>query len=347
MYRVNKKAAIILLSASLAFFVASVILMNTLKTPSVLGETQLNISRLFKEGNLYSAYIDNAAKFALAETIKFTPSGSQDFYTLCKNKNPSCSDISQHFGENFKKHLDSFNTAYDQKLDIKSYKFSSEPTILNNKLAIKLVGTSTDPIIIQKGEDLMYMIKPNFKIIVDLEELNNLATTAETKAIAFFNDVTNKFEKCLRQINSGLNNCFCDKSEIDTKNLPENYVVSIITTVERKNLFGGVEYKFKLLDKKGNVITSDRGEYVKTLKGIFGAYEYIDVDKNSCYPGAFEKDRPYTFDSLNTVKGKIYLFSRDANCVGVSKFNMVGFVRESDFGKVTGSDCSLIGVKSS
>lgn len=345
----NKKATIILLSASLAFFIASVIFMNTIKTPSILGETQLNISGLSKEGDLYLIYINNAVKFSLAETIKITPSGSQDFYTLCKSNNPPCNEISQHFGKSFKKHLDSFNTAYNQKLDIKNYKFISKLTTLDNKRAIEIIGTSTDPIIIQKGEDLEYKISPNFKIIADLEELNSLATTTETIAITFFNDVANKFEKCLRQINSGLNNCFCDNSEIDTKNLPEDYKVSIITILEREKLFGGVEHKFKLLDKKGNVVARERGEYIKTLRGIFGAYEYIDEDVkiNACYPGAFAKDRTYTFDGLNPVKGRIYLFSREANCEGVSNFNMVGFIKESDYGKITGSDCSLIGVKSS
>lgn len=345
----NKKAAIILLSASLAFVIATVMLLKGAETQNVLGDAQLNLSSLPKEDELYFAYIDNAVKFALAETIKLTPSGSQDFYTLCKNNNPSCDEISNHFGTIFQKHLDSFNMAYGQKLDLKNYKFSSKLIVSGNKLEIELVGISMDPIEIKKSEDMTYKVKPNFKIRADLEELNSLATTTETIAITFFNDVANKFERCVRQINSGWNNCFCDNSEIDTKNLPEDYKVSIITTVEREQLFGGVEYQFKLLDKKGNVIARDRGKYIRTLKGVFGAYEYIDEDvkKNACYPGAFAKDRTYTFDSLNPTKGRLYLFSREANCKGVSKFDMVGFVREFDYGKVTGSDCSLIGVKSS
>jgi hypothetical protein len=345
----NKKATIILLSASLAFIIATVILLNGVKTINILGSSQISIFSIQKEGDLYLAYIDNAAKFSLAETIKITPSGSQDFYTLCKNDKPSCAEISQHFGTIFKKHLDSFNTAYNQKLDIKNYKFSSKLTKLDNQPAIEIIGVSTDQIILQKGEDLKYLISPNFKVRADLEELNSLATTTETIAITFFNDVASKFEKCLRQINSGLNNCFCDNSEIETKNLPEEYKISIITTVEREKLFGGVEYNIKLLDKKGNAVASKRGEYIKDLKGILGAYEYTDEDvkRNACYPGAFAKDRTYTFDGLNPVKGRIYLFSTEANCKGVSNFDMVGFIKESDYGKVTGSDCSLIGVKSS
>lgn len=344
----NKKAVVILLSASLAFVIATVLLLKGSGTVNVLGDTQLNLSLLTKEEGLYYAYIDNSAKFALAETIKLTPSGSQDFFTLCKDNNPSCSDISQHFGAIFKKHLDSFNTVYNQKLGIQNYKFTSKLTTLDNKLAIELIGASTDKIVIKKGEDLEYKISPNFKIKSDLEELNKLATTKETIAITFFNDVVKKFQNCLQKINSGRNNCFCDNSEIDTKNLPEEYKISMITIVEREKLFGGVIYNLKLLDKNGNVVKYNRGEYVGTVKGIFGAYEYIneDIERNACYPGAFAKDRTYTFDGLSPVKGMVYLFSIEANCKGVSKFDMVGFIKESDYGKVTGSDCSLIGVKS-
>jgi len=346
----NKKAAVILLAASLAFFVAGVILMNTIKTPRVLGETQLNLSMLHKEGELYMAYIDNAAKFALAETVKTVPSGSQDFYTLCKTNHVLCNDFSKYFGEKFAKHLASFNKAYNQDIGIKSYKFSSKPIRLNNQPAIELIGVSTEQIRIQKGEDITYLLYPNFKVQADLEELNKLATTKETLAIAFFNELANKVYECLKQKNSKLDNCFCDDSEIDVKNLPEDYKISIITTADREKLFGGVVYYFKLLDSKGKPVTIVRDQPVSTnFKSIFGAYEYIDEDtkKNVCYPGAFAKDRTYTFEGVNQVKGRLYLFSGEANCVGVSKFNMVGFIKESDYGKVTGSDCSLIGVKTS
>lgn len=82
----DKKAAIILLSASLAFIIATVILLNGVKTENILGSSQMSIFSVQKEGDLYLVYIDNAAKFSLAETIKITPSGSQDFYTLCKKQ---------------------------------------------------------------------------------------------------------------------------------------------------------------------------------------------------------------------------------------------------------------------
>lgn len=342
----NKKATVILLSASLAFIIATVMLINGVKTVNVLGSAQMNLFSLQKEGYLYLAYIDNSAKFSLAETMKTAPLGSQDFYTLCKNNNAQCKDISQYFGQSFKKYLDSFNGAYDQKLDLNSYNFSSKLVVLDNKLGIELIGVSTDNISIKKGEDITYFVSPNFKIRADLEDLNKLATTPETIAITFFNELVNKFQKCLEQ-NKEKDTCFCDQSEINPGELPEGYKVSIITTAEKEKLFGGVEYQFKLLDKGNSIVMYGRGQQIRTLKGIFGAYEYAkdDAEKNLCYPGAFSKINGYVFGN-SSEKGKLYSFSGGANCKGVSAFNMVEFVKGSDFGKLNKADCSKIGIKS-
>ncbi len=342
----NKKAAIILLSASLAFVLATVLLLRGAETTNVLGSAQLNLSSLHKEGELYLAYIDNAAKFSLSETMKSTPVGSQDFYTLCKKNNPLCNDISQHFGPNFMKHLDSFNKVYGQGLYLKNYEFKSKIITINNQLGIELIGVSTDKIIIKKGEDIAYSVSPNFKIQASLEDLNNLATTAEIMAVSFLNGVVNKFQECSKQ--KEVTDCFCEKTGINPQELPEGYKVSIITIAEKEKLSERVEYKFKLFDPADKIVMRGRAEQIKTLKGIIiGAYEYVegDVKNNFCYPGAFSKDKSYIFDK-NSEKGQLYSFLGEANCKGVSTFNMVEFVKESDFGKINKPLCSEIGIKS-
>ena len=341
----NKKATIILLSASLAFLVATVLLFKGIETTNVLGDIQINLSDLPKEGDMYLVYIDNAAKFALSETIKATPSGTEDFYTLCEKNHQMCNDIPQHFGPNFKKHLDSFNKVYNQKLDIKNYKFSSKVITLDGKVGIEMTGVSTDKIDIKKGEFITYRVNPSFKIRASLEDLNRLAATSEISAVSFLNDIVNKFKKCSEYKERV--NCFCDKTEINPQELPEGYKISIITTAEKDKLFGGVEYQFKLFDPKDNLVVRGRTPQIKILAGIMGDYRYAedDLKNNLCYPGALSKDKTYIIDK-NSEKGRIFLFSGEANCKGVSTFNMAEFVRESDYSKLNKPLCSEIGIKS-
>lgn len=336
----NKKAAIILISASLAFFIASVIFLNTqLKTPNILGEAQLEILNLPKEAELYMAYIENAAKFALAETMKMNPPNQKDFYTLCSTGDELCNDLPQYFKATFSKHIKSFNKAYDQKIDISNYKFESMS--ITRKQAIETTGVSTDKIKIKKGENIVYMVEPNFKIQATLEELNELSTTPETIAIAFLYEVADKFKKCWEENKDKKKNCYCRDSEIKPSELPEGYTISIITTAEirKQKPLEEVNYQFKLLEKENKVVKHE------TLKGIFGAYEHIknDLENKLCYPGAFSIDKGYVTDK-NSEKGKLYFFEGAANCAGVAEFLMVEYVKESEFGNFEGRpDCPEIG----
>lgn len=187
------------------------------------------------------------------------------------------------------------------------------------------------------------MIKPSFRIKASLEDLNQLSTTPETIAISSFNSIVNNFQKCLEHDKVG---CFCDESEINTVDIPEGYKISIITTAEKEKLFGGANYMFKLLDKNTNVVMQGRRQQIINIKGIFGAFEYIesDVKNKLCYPGAFSKSQGYLFDR-SSGKFRLYIFSSDANCKGVAKFDMVTIIKESDYEKLKGAKCSEIGVK--
>lgn len=326
----NKKAAIILISASLAFFIASVIFLNTqLKTPNILGKTQIEMLNLDKEAELYLAYIENAAKFTLAETIKMYPDQ--------EDKWP------QHFKTAFSKHVTSFNKAYDQKIDMNNYKFEFESRSITRKQAVEITGTSTDEIEIRKGENIVYMVKPSFKIQATLKELDELATTPETIAIALLYELADKFKKCWEENKDKKKNCYCHESEINPSELPEGYSISIITTAEirKQKPPKEVNYQFKLLDKENKVVK------YKTLKGVFGAYEHIknDLKNKLCYPGAFSIDKGYVIDK-NSEKGKLYFFEGGANCKEVGEFSMVEYIKESEFGNFEGRpDCSKIGIK--
>jgi len=337
----NKKAAIILLSASLAFIIASVILMNTqLKMTNVLGDYQLALVGLQKEEGVYMAYIENAAKFSLAETMKILPTAKEDFYSLCKSKNRACSDdLPKHFRTAFKKHIDSFNIAYGQNIQLENYKFTSKLITLKGT-AIELVGVSTDFINIKKGEDIIYKVKPSFKIQANLDDLNKLATTSETIAIAFFNDVVNTLQRCSK-INQKTS-CYCDDSGFNPNELPEGYHIKISTAAERAQLSKAVEYKFELL-YKNDIVKSGGREITRSLMGRFGAHKFFDQDTANklCYPGIISK---LDFIEKSDEKGKLYFFLGDANCAGVSKFSMVEFVKDSELGEVKGPYCSKIGV---
>lgn len=343
----NKKAAIILLSASLAFLVASAILISPqIRTPTAIGDSQLKLFNLQKTEDSYMLYLDIAAKFALAETMKMTDSG-QEIYALCIAKQRACEELPQYFKTAFGKHVEAFNKAYKQNLNVDNYEFKSKITALEDgKPAIEFLGISKDNIIVKKEQDLTYTIKPNFKIKAGLEELNKLAITPEIMAINYFNNVVDKFQRCIEKTKDQKISCFCENSEISPTMLPEGYEISIITTTKKENLLGGAEYQFKLYKGESIVIREGR-QKVRTLKGIFGAYELLekDLENKLCYPGAFSVEQGYLIGK-NSEKGKLHFYTGDANCKGVSTFSMVEFVKESDFGRLKSPECSEIGVKS-
>lgn len=332
----NKKAAIILLSASLAFIISSIMLLNThLKTGYVMGDSQMAMIGIHKEAEIYLMYIDTAAKFSLADTIK----QKKDSYDLCsKGKQEACNELSKHFRNIFKKHITSFNKVYAQNIDVNNYEFKFEFRISGDEVIVGLTGISKDNIIIKIGEKIRYKVKPSFKILVNLAELDELATTPKTIAISFFNDLVNKFKKCPEK-NSG-KNCICEDTEINPNELPDDYRIKITTEATKEALAKSAKYKFELL--YNNEVVASR-----ELMGKFGAFEFVktDIDNKICYPGIIPKERVYLGIEKGAEKGKLYFSVRDANCKGVSKFSMVEFVKESNFGELTITKCKEIGVK--
>lgn len=342
--KVNKKAAIILLSASIAFFIASVMFLNTeIKLPTVLGENQMKLLNLQKEEVKYLIFIEDAAKLALAETIKMFPSTQQDFYELCRSKNRACEELPTYFKNSFQKYINSFNKAYNQNLKLDNYEFKSKIIELEKKTAIELTGVSTSKVYMKKGEDILYIVKPNFKLRVSLDELNELATTPKTMAISFFNDVVKKFQMCSK-IDKEIS-CICDDSLITPAELPEGYHIKISTTAGRELLDRVAEYKFELL-YKNDVVDVEGKKMVRNLRGRFGAHEFFNEDLNNklCFPGIIPKSRIY-FIEREFEKGWLFFFFGDANCAGISKFSMIEFVKESQLSEVKGPYCSKIGIK--
>ena len=340
----NKKAAIILLSASIAFFIASVIFLNTqIKMPYVLGDSQLAILGLEEDAEIYRTYLETAAKFSLAESIKVVPEGQKkDFYTLCSEKHKVCDELPIYVKKAFKKHLTSFNKVYDQNLNINNYEFKTTQRVLDNKAAIELVGVSTGKIVIRKGDNIQYSEKPNFKMAVNLEELNELATTSETIAKSFFRDVVEKFKNCPSK-NEG-KNCLCENSIINPDELPEGYHIKITTESERNELSKSAKYKFELL--RGNEVISVDKRSTVYIVGRFGAHDFIkkDKDENLCYPGIISKQRIY-FIEKESEKIQLFFYISEANCPGISEFSMVDIVKESELEGLTSTECKDIGVK--
>lgn len=349
----NKKAAIILLSASIAFFIASAIFFSTqVKMPYVLGDSQMSVARLHEEGELYLAYLEDAAKLALAESMKIIPKDQKkDIYTLCSEKPESCDEISKHFKGIFKKHVESFNKAYDQHLSVDNYKFDLARRTIDGKPLIELVAVSTDEVKVKKGEDIEYTIKPSFRIQASLDELNQLSATSEVIAVLFFKEVVDKFKNCQKQDKK--TTCICGDPEIDPNKLPEGYHIKVTTEAEREDLIRAANYKFELLHGNDVVPIGKIGWWLwkkdkvfESVPGRLGAFEFISADfnKSLCYPGAISKPRVYLIEK-NSEKGKLFFFVEPANCQGISEFSMVAIVRESELKGLTTTKCEEIGVK--
>lgn len=350
MKRLNKKAAIILLTSSLAFIVATVMLLDSIKLTSVIGTNQMSLIDLPKEESVYMAYLEVGAKFALAETMRVMPSSYEDMYTACNMGKESCKEVPVYFKAAFKKHVNSFNKAYEknlkQILNIDDYEFKSRILTIDNKRVIELVGVSKEKAWINKNENLSYGFYPSFKILADLETLNEMSKTTENMVMTSFNQIVDKFQRCLN-VNKDKAKCYCDGSDIDLSEIPEGYKISIVTTSEKDKLFGGAEYQFKLLDKNNQIVVYGRRQQVRTLRGIFGSYGITneDLQSNRCFPGALSISRGEVI-SKETGKGKLYSFEGGANCKGYADFRMVEFVKEADYSNVSGPLCSDIGVKS-
>ncbi len=176
---------------SLAFLLTVFLLVNFQLKADFLGKRQVALMDAAAQGEGALVYIDQMVKLSLVEAWGSTHKGRTREYVFFEECSVSTTafdackrEFETAFGLKFKNHLKTFNEVHSQNLELDHFEIEitserAPPTEPAGKLGgLKIVGKAKEKIELETRSPeigtIKYSIKPNFQMIVSLEELNLL-----------------------------------------------------------------------------------------------------------------------------------------------------------------------------